>query len=296
MLTMQRVHLYALAALLAVASVAVPAFSQTDLSGGWNTKSHKDVVERTDGPEIGDYTGLPINDAARMRADTWDAEEIETFEHICQKHSVDYAPRGPSNLRMWAEMDPFSRDVTAWRTEMTYMLPERTIYMDGRPHPSEFAPHTTQGFSTGVWEGDKLKITTTHLKESRIRRNGVPRSANATYIEYFIRHHGILTMVTDIEDPVYLTEPLVRSMTYIYDENFKFTPRHEQCIPSVTVPYPKGFVAFHLPGENSYLTEFASRYNVPVEAARGGAETMYPEYRIKLATMPPPPPLRGEKH
>ena len=34
---------------------------------------HEDAPERSDGPEIGDYTGLPINDAARMRADSWDA-------------------------------------------------------------------------------------------------------------------------------------------------------------------------------------------------------------------------------
>ena len=29
--------------------------------------------------------------------------------------------------------------------------------------------------------------------------------------------------------------------------------------------------------------EFSDRYNVPFDATRGGAETMYPEYRQKLA-------------
>jgi hypothetical protein len=38
----------------------------------------------------------------------------------------------------------------------------------------------------------------------------------------------------------------------------------------------------HLPGTNPYLTEFADWYGLPVEATRGGAETMYPEYRLKM--------------
>jgi len=37
-----------------------------------------------------------------------------------------------------------------------------------------------------------------------------------------------------------------------------------------------------LPGANPSLNEFADRYGVPREAARGGAETMYPEYRKRL--------------
>jgi len=37
--------------------------------------------------------------------------------------------------------------------------------------------------------------------------------------------------------------------------------------------------------------EFASRHRIPYEATRGGAATMYPEFRQKLRAMPPPPPL-----
>ena len=52
----------------------------------------------------------------------------------------------------------------------------------------------------------------------------------------------------------------------------------------------KGEVPHYLPGTNPYLTEFATKHNIPVDATRGGAETMYPEFRAKLKTMPPPPP------
>jgi hypothetical protein len=41
-------------------------------------------------------------------------------------------------------------------------------------------------------------------------------------------------------------------------------------------------VPHFLPGTNPYMEEFATRHKIPVEAARGGAETMYPEFRAKL--------------
>jgi hypothetical protein len=42
---------------------------------------------------------------------------------------------------------------------------------------------------------------------------------------------------------------------------------------------------------NKFLDEFARRYGVPFEATRGGAETMYPDYMLKLKNMKVPPPL-----
>ena len=64
--------------------------------------------------------------------------------------------------------------------------------LHGRPRaPSPNAQHSWQGFSTGEWEGDMLKVTTTHLKEGWVRRNGLPRSDKATLIEYFIRNERL---------------------------------------------------------------------------------------------------------
>lgn len=33
---------------------------------------------------------------------------------------------------------------------------------------------------------------------------------------------------------------------------------------------------------NPFLSEFHAKYGLPAEAARGGAETMYPEYQLKI--------------
>ncbi len=293
MVKISRIFGFAFFALIATLLVGLPASAQVDFSGGWVTKNHEDAPERGPGPDIGDYTGLPINNDARVRGDTWDASMLEMVEHECEPHPADYGPRGPSNMRWWGDTDPFTKGVTAWHYQVAYLLPLRTIYMDGRPHPSENAPHTWQGFSTGEWVGDMLKVTTTHLKEGWTRRNGIPRSEQSTLIEFYIRHHDLLTLVAYVEDPVYLTEPLIRTSDWVAAPGFQQYP--SVCIPSNEVSRPKSYVAYHLPGKNEFLYEFASRRNVPIEAVRGGAETMYPEYRNKLATMPDPPPLPVKK-
>jgi hypothetical protein len=48
----------------------------------------------------------------------------------------------------------------------------------------------------------------------------------------------------------------------------------------------KGVVPSIMPGENTMLTEFlrVPPLNLPEDTVRGGAETMYPEFRAKLRT------------
>ena len=52
---------------------------------------------------------------------------------------------------------------------------------------------------------------------------------------------------------------------------------------------PRSAVPSYMPGQNPFVTEFAAKYQIPVEAALGGPETMYPEYRDKIKNLKPPP-------
>src|SRR5215207_3426942 len=52
---------------------APPPIVRTDISGDWAVASNEDQPHRVPGPELGDYTGLPLNDADRQKADAWDA-------------------------------------------------------------------------------------------------------------------------------------------------------------------------------------------------------------------------------
>ena len=269
----------ALLALLA----AVPAHAQANLSGVWNNLGilNEDWPDRLPGPELGDYAGLPVSDAVRARADAWDASLITLPEYQCRVHPSDYVSSF-AGLRIWEERDPQSQQLIAIHTHHFAWGTERTIWMDGRPHPPEWAPHTWQGFSTGTWDGDILTVYTTHLKQEWIRRNGVPNSEKSTMIEHFIRHGNIMTHLEQWTDPVYLAEPYWRSEDFVLNER----PAGNWLWPCEYVDEvanrQQGIVPNYLIGKNPNVKEFIDRYKLPLDAAMGGAKTMYPEYQKEL--------------
>ena len=269
------------AALHAQSAGAIAPSPGLDLSGNWAPLLHEDFPERIPGPELVNFAGLPINAGAREFALSWDASRLTVPEHQCQVHVASYIYRGPLQLRIWEERDPQSQRLIAIRQYIQNYEQNRTIWMDGRPHPPEGAAHTWMGFSTGKWEGNILTVYTTHMKEGWIRRNGLPVSDQATLIEHFIRHGNIFTHVSIVTDPNYLTEPLIKTQDFnqVIPEGQNWV---YPCSPVVEIERPRGAVPHYLPGENPFLHEYADKFNIPLEAALGGAETMYPEYQAKL--------------
>ena len=213
------------------------------------------------------HQGLPINDANRLRADA-ERVALTVPEHQCIPHPADYAP----NFSPVRDLDPVTKEITAWHTEMVDES-VRTIWMDNRPHPPAHAPHTTTGFSTGKWEGDMLTVTTI----SRfVRRYGLARSEKATLLEHFIRNGNVLTWISIVSDPVYLTEPFIKSRNFFYDPGYQMALY--PCSVDIEVERPVGEIPHYLPGTNPYLDDFAVKWALPRDAVRGGAETMYPDY------------------
>jgi hypothetical protein len=266
--------------LVLITNVAL-GFAQIDLTGEWSPLFHEDNADRLAGPHIGDYAGIPLNEAARFMAEAWDADILSVPEHQCQPHPADYGSRGPADMRIWKEVDAATQRVIAWHIYLWWQAQERTIWMDGRPYPDEFARHTWQGFSTGVWEGPVLKVVTTHLKKGWLTRNGVPRSDQAELTEYFNRNGDFLTWTVIINDPLYLAEPMIRS------SDFRTAPTQDldpyPCSIVTEIDKPHGWVPHNLPGANRFIDEFPKQQRVPVEAVRGGPETMLPEYRKKVS-------------
>jgi hypothetical protein len=265
------------------------AFAQVDLTGEWRSASNEDTVRRANA-QLGEFVGLPINEAARRKAESWDAAIQTVPEHQCVPHPMQYAEHGAamSQMRIWKIVDPLTQQMIALQKRGAWMEPERTIWLDGRSHPPEYAPHTWQGFSTGRWEGNMLTVTTTHLKNGYIQMNGVPASDETIITEHFVRHGTYLTNITVINDPVYLTEPFIRTSTWVLDPKLQF--QRYPCGPNevaVEIPRPAGVIPHHLPGTNTTLDEFAVKTGLPVEATRGGAETTYPEYMERLKHMKP---------
>jgi glyoxylase-like metal-dependent hydrolase (beta-lactamase superfamily II) len=273
-----------LAAWLPVAAFAQPPRTLTppDISGEWALQNDEEpgVVGGLGQPPLGDYLGIPFNEAGRMRADT-SAESIwGTPEYQCRPHSAPHQWRGLGGARILKEQDPLTREVRAYHVQFMRSL-DRPIFMDGRPHPPAWAPHTWTGFSTGQWVGNTLKVTTTHLKDGYLKRGGPQTSDLYTMTEYLARHDDILTITTVVDDPVYLDEPYVQSTTYVYDPTASV--QMETCNASAFAENggtDRHHVPHFLPGQNTAWREWLKNEPwVPEPAARGGVKTTYPEYR-----------------
>jgi hypothetical protein len=269
---------------LLVAGTSSPAFAQIDLTGEWAGRYHEDFDDRVPGDVQGDFTGVPLNDAARRYAEAFDVTRVAVLEHQCAPYNLAHIFRGPLQFRIWAEKDPATQEIVAYNLFLGTYQQRRTIWMDGRPHPPAYAPHTFMGFSTGRWNGDILTVTSTHIKKEFYRRSGIPSSDQTTVVEHFIRHGNLLSHVMIITDPVYLTEP------YVNSEEFVLMERGNQnwlynCEYAMEVPNPKNDVPYYLPGDNAFIEDYAKKFGLPFEAVFGGAETLYPEYEPKLESL-----------
>ena len=157
-------HCVPVLVLTALMLPCLPASAQVDFSGEWSPRFYEDAPERGPGPELADYLGIPINDAARMRGDTWEASQQTLPEWQCRPHGGFYIWRGPSQLRISKEVDPVTRTITAFHAEWLRSV-DNAIFLDGRPHPSQNAPHTWGGFATGKWEGDMTTIIRDRIQD-----------------------------------------------------------------------------------------------------------------------------------
>jgi hypothetical protein len=134
MRTLRR-HRLAVASFVAVVASAT-AGAQMDFSGEWPVVQSQDNI---DNPHLGEYVGLPLSREAIRRAEIWDASIQSLPEWQCRPHSAAYIKRGPSNLRVWKEIDPASRQISAFQTEW---LRSTTTPLYGRlAYPPEYA-HT----------------------------------------------------------------------------------------------------------------------------------------------------------
>jgi glyoxylase-like metal-dependent hydrolase (beta-lactamase superfamily II) len=262
-----------------------PALAQLNIAGEWAGRYHEDQADRIPGDVQGDFTGVPLNDAARRYAEAFDVTRVSLLEHQCQPYNVAHIYRGPVQFRIWEEKDPATQEIVAYRKYLGTYMQWRTIWMDGRPHPPDYAPHTFMGFSTGQWNGDILTVTTTHIKKEFYRRSGIPSSDLTTMVEHYIRHGNLLTHVMIISDPVYLTEPYVNSQEFVLMERGNQNWLYN-CEYKMEVPQQKNDVPHFLPGKNPFIEDYAKKFGLPFGAVFGGAESTYPEYMTKVASAP----------
>jgi hypothetical protein len=211
------------------------ASAQVSLSGDWQQTDRTEPIIAS--YYIGDFTALPIKAAALQGGDSWDESRWSQPERQCTPYGASQVFRNAATVRLSEQRDPLTQNLIAIDMFISTFAQSRTIWMDGRAHPSKYAPHTWHGFSTGKWDGNILTVTTTHLKQFWHRRNGIFTSDQTVVTEQFIRHANRLTIVSMIEDPAVLTEPLVYSanMVNATDVQIGAWQTHGNCQPDIEI-------------------------------------------------------------
>ena len=286
----------ALAVLLVVGTAGQnPAFAQVvaynmrspipiDLEGAWAAGT-EDV---SNDPVPVDYVGIPLNDAGRARAQSYDQAEHGMIERQCEGFAQTYLMTGPFGMGIDANSDPLtgsliSYTIGAWEDRLGMV-----IWMDGRPHPSEYAEHTRVGFTTGRWENGELIAVTTHMQEGHIRKNGPPLSDQAKLTLRFKRQEHTMLVIGILEDPLYLAEPMIWTRNYVLSTR-PFLANTPPCLFAFEgTDYDKP-VPHWLWGNKPYQDELTKKFGIPQEAILGYPETLYPDYRLKMSKVKPSP-------
>lgn len=102
----------------------------------------------------------------------------------------------------------------------------RTVYMDGREHPSA-DQRTHEGHSIGWWEGDVLVVDTRNFADNRSPyQNGIPSGAQKHVVErYWLKEDGTrMTVEFTLEDPEYILGSMAHRRDLIYSPQMEMTP------------------------------------------------------------------------
>ena len=118
-----------------------PTGSGVDITGSWMLGGNQDIGYLTANGALVDYGGIPLNEAGRLYALAWPASRQTLRVEQCAGYTVPYAFYSPGNYRFWEERDPNTQVLIA--IHMYFMTTEvnRTVWMDGRAHPPEWAAH-----------------------------------------------------------------------------------------------------------------------------------------------------------
>jgi hypothetical protein len=279
-------------AAMVVALAAPPAFAQVDLTGIW-----RPLARNEDGSGMdGDYAGLPLSAEGRWRAQSWVPENFEVPEWVCRPHVWDFTlEAGAARLRWVPEIEDGTQKLVAYHGRVSMREQETTIWMDDRERPPAYTRYSWSGFNKGEFEGDTLIQSATHLKEAYIRRWGPMRSDQSTYRIRWKRIGNYLRATVIIYDPVYLTEPYIRtSLFWVLDPDLELPPY--PCEEATETVVERGTAPHALPGQSLLPAQdpkLTDAFGTPYEPRLGGAETMYPEYIAKMKTFARPATVAG---
>lgn len=155
---------------------------------------------------------LPLTEAGATARDGYDPAQNPTAQCIPWPTPFFLAANG-----LYLTEIEFGDDVVIMRNE--FYGAERTVYMDGRPHP-ENGERTNQGHSIGHWDGDTLVVDTALFAYHRtpMPNSGVPSGELKHVVERLTLSEDRKSVHVEflVEDPEFLSEPLHGEIQWHY--------------------------------------------------------------------------------
>ena len=216
------------------------AAAGADFTGYWVSLVTEDWRWRMMVAPPGDHPSIPLNQAGRDLAATWDPAK-ETAEDKCKAYGGAGIMRIPTRLNVsWENPTTLKIDTDAGTQTRRFVFGGRVA----GPLTTAAAGPSLQGTSVATWQygggrgaraggpvpPGQLKVVTTNMTPGYLQRNGVPYSANAVVTEYFNLLNqpdgGVYMVVTTIvDDPTYLNVRMARSSHFKKEaDGSKFKP------------------------------------------------------------------------
>ena len=202
------------------------AAAPIDLTGYWVAVISEDWRWRMVTPAKGDYASIPLSQAGKNLADTWDPAKDEAAGDQCKSYGAPGLMRAPTRLHItW-------QDDRTLKVETDYGQQTRLLHF--APGKPAGGPPSLQGDSIATWEttpagrggppSGNLKVVTRNLRPGYLRKNGVPYSANTTLTEYWdvLRTPSgepLLVITTVVNDPENLQREWLTSLNFKKEPN-----------------------------------------------------------------------------
>lgn len=230
--------------------------AQVDITGNWVALVTEDWLWRMVTAPKGDVTSIPVSPRGRQVANEWNPEQDTANGEQCRAYGAAGLMRLPLRLHItW-------QDDNTLRIESDAGKQVRLLQFAPTAAPTEAS---WQGYSVASWTRPTggfdmramfgspkdrqqgpvkaaLKVSTDHLRAGYLRKNGIPYSAQAQLTEYFSRvsaaGNDYLTVLSVVNDPVYLTGPFVTSSQFKKEaDDSKWNPT--PCTSAIPSP-PRG--------------------------------------------------------
>ena len=216
-----------------------------DITGHWVALVNEDWRWRMMTAPIGDVSSVPVNPAGLAATKAWDPAK-DAAGDLCKGYGAAGIMSRPTRLNIhWADDDTLQVDLDAGKQTRLFHFQAGTLpaeaSLQGYSLANWFKQEQRRGFAPPFGgaqpgKGGSLKVVTTHLKASYLRRNGVPYSEGATLVEFFDRiedeGNSYLILTSVVKDPKYLRDQFVTSLQFkLEPDGSKWNPQPCKVVP-----------------------------------------------------------------